>query len=185
MSKRNEDFSFKFYKKFDVTQLKIAVEKMNHEWDIDTSRQKEYAVHRRTKAYHIYTYPLDWQLYTPYVGKVTCQDDNIFNLVNPIIDDLETMVKGKVGQCVLVKLKAKDLIGYHQDGDDYLMHSRRFHLPVITNDDISFSVGDETKVMGEGECWEINNGKLHAAHNKSTIDRVQLIFDIIPEEFIG
>jgi hypothetical protein len=185
MDKGKEDFNFKFYKRFDVDELKNKVLSMDSEWLLDTSRQKTETMHRRTEAYHIYNHPLDWKVNTPYRGIQTCKDQTILSLINPIVKELEEFVGGKIGQCLLVKLKAHDLIGLHKDGEDYLMYSRRFHMPVMTNEEISFTVGDETKVMREGECWEINNGRVHAAHNKSKQDRVQLIFDIIPKEFIG
>jgi hypothetical protein len=142
-------------------------------------------MHRRTEAYHIYNHPLDWIVNTPYLGKKICTDQKILSIIDPIIKDLEDFIDGKIGQCLLVKLKKNDLIGIHKDGGDYLMHSRRFHLPIITNDEISFTVNYETVIMKEGECWEINNAKDHSAKNKSKNDRVQLIFDIIPNTKIG
>ena len=55
---------------------------------------------------------------------------------------------------------------------------------IITNDLIDFYVNKERKVMKEGECWEINNKKIHAVENNSNEDRVHLLFDIIPNKFL-
>ena len=39
--------------------------------------------------------------------------------------------------------------------------------------------------MLEGECWEINNTRLHAVENNSKIDRIHLLIDIMPNIEIG
>jgi hypothetical protein len=39
--------------------------------------------------------------------------------------------------------------------------------------------------MYEGECWEINNMQYHEVINDSEEDRIHLIIDIIPNEYIG
>jgi hypothetical protein len=39
--------------------------------------------------------------------------------------------------------------------------------------------------MGTGECWEINNSRIHYVNNGSKIDRVHLLIDIMPNKEIG
>ena len=38
--------------------------------------------------------------------------------------------------------------------------------------------------MQEGQCWEINNAKNHSVENNGTTDRIHLLIDIMPNEFI-
>ena len=53
-------------------------------------------------------------------------------------------------------------------------------IPVITNENVYFTVGNETKIFKEGEFWEINNsGKVHSVSNKSDKGRINLIADWI------
>ena len=98
---------------------------------------------------------------------------------------MEKFYKGKFGRILLTKLIAGQKITPHIDiMYDYFNIARRFHVPIITNDLVDFYVNKERKVMKEGECWEINNKKIHAVENNSNEDRVHLLFDIIPNEFL-
>ena len=45
----------------------------------------------------------------------------------------------------------------HMDSGPSLMLVHRTHIPIITNEYVTFFVGNETKQMIEGEVWEINN----------------------------
>lgn len=82
-------------------------------------------------------------------------------------------------RATLVKLSAGHGIAPHQDLNFSLTHSHRVHLPVITNDAVSFTVGDETIHMRAGEIYEINNRRLHSVHNGGTEDRVHVILDFV------
>ena len=62
---------------------------------------------------------------------------------------------------------------------------KRTHIPIITNSEVTFTVGGETKFLKEGEIWEINNTKEHSVDNNSDIDRIHLLIDIMPNEELG
>jgi aspartyl/asparaginyl beta-hydroxylase (cupin superfamily) len=57
------------------------------------------------------------------------------------------------------------------------MTSKRTHIPIITNSEVTFIVGGETKYLKEGEIWEIDNSKEHSVNNNSNVDRIHLIMD--------
>jgi aspartyl/asparaginyl beta-hydroxylase (cupin superfamily) len=62
--------------------------------------------------------------------------------------------------------------------------SHRIHVPILTNDEVYFIIGDARCVAEVGKAYEINNRKQHGVENKGDTDRVHLIFDIyIPSEF--
>ena len=83
----------------------------------------------------------------------------------------------------LVRLQSAGAITEHTDNNFSLVHSHRVHLPIITNAEVGFSVGNETINMKEGELWEINNRRLHTVNNAGSEDRVHLILDyVIPGE---
>lgn len=64
-----------------------------------------------------------------------------------------------------------------------MMRSHHVHIPIISNADVLFHVGDTSITMQEGEMWEINNRREHAVENQGAIDRVHLILDyVIPGE---
>jgi quercetin dioxygenase-like cupin family protein len=56
----------------------------------------------------------------------------------------------------------------------------RYHIPIITNENVEFDIAGEKNKMLPGECWEIHNGKLHSVSNSGSSDRVHLIIDIFP-----
>ena len=64
-----------------------------------------------------------------------------------------------------------------------MTHSHRIHLSIITNDEVWFTVGNETIHMREGELYEINNRRMHSVKNAGSEDRVHLIMDyVLPGE---
>jgi hypothetical protein len=38
--------------------------------------------------------------------------------------------------------------------------------------------------MKVGDCWEVNNNKEHAVKNLGQTDRIHLMIDIMPNQFI-
>lgn len=60
----------------------------------------------------------------------------------------------------------------------------RFHFPIITNDQVKFTVWDlnnkpNTVNMKPGECWVLDVRKPHAAINGGKDDRIHLVVDLI------
>jgi aspartyl/asparaginyl beta-hydroxylase (cupin superfamily) len=106
-------------------------------------------------------------------------------MINPIIKDLELKHNGIRSNVLFIKLKAGHNISAHSDSGEYLLSSRRHHIPIITSDQTFFTVGSEKINMSEGECWEINNSRVHSVENSSKIDRVHLLIDIMPNTEIG
>jgi aspartyl/asparaginyl beta-hydroxylase (cupin superfamily) len=54
----------------------------------------------------------------------------------------------------------------------------RIHIPIITNNEVYFTVGGERKNLKDGEMWQINNNnKMHSVENNSNQDRIHLITD--------
>ena len=185
MRKMIEDFNFKQHGKYDVEPIKNYIDSFSDEWFINTSRQDNYYVHKDTNSYFVYTANLGWKEGEDFYTQTTSNDNDLLKLLEPIISDLEKIHDGVRGMVLLIKLKAGQDIAPHHDSGDYLMLSKRNHIPVVTSDSVFFGVGDEKVKMGTGECWEINNSRLHFVNNGSKIDRVHLLIDIMPNTEIG
>ena len=70
----------------------------------------------------------------------------------------------------LMKLKSKTCYSYHQD------QCKRFHIPLITNDNCFFVIEDEIKrYPADGNYFIIDTNKKHTAVNASWDDRIHLI----------
>lgn len=185
MNKVIEEFCFKFNKSFKVDDISNYLANYDSEWNIDTTRQETFDVHRNTETYFIHKHSLEWNIGDTYSGTIISKDENLINLVWPIVEDLMNLYDGKPGQVILVRLKPFSMIDSHKDYGNYLLNARRFHIPIKTNENNKFIVGNETIRMKQGECWEINNSKEHSVINNSDDYRIHLIVDIIPNTMIG
>ena len=86
----------------------------------------------------------------------------------------------KTKQAMLTKLKANTLIPRHRDRGPLTAKTHRIHIPIVTNTECIFSVGDEFKNLEAGQIWIIDNvNRYHSVENKGQQDRVHLIIDAI------
>jgi hypothetical protein len=189
VDKREDDFNFVIHGSVNVSEITSFISTWEHEWTVDTHRQsvnlrpgeeQSQNPQKDTQAYFIANHALQWQPYEKYRNTILNKD--LYEIVWPIIEELEIQHNGTHGRVFLAKLPAKKVITPHADWQEYLLVSRRNHIPVVTNANVHFTVGDETINMKTGEIWEINNSKVHGVVNDGEDDRVHLIIDIIPNE---
>jgi len=96
-----------------------------------------------------------------------------------ILDDLDT----EIYLVRLMKLKAGGYVAPHTDKllNDNVV---RCHLPIITNSDVHFYIGNENKIdydLEAGNLYYINaKNAEHYVENKSNFDRVNLVIDLKP-----
>ena len=107
-NKINEEFRFKYYKKFDITEIKKEINKLNLEWSENTFRQDNYFFHQNTNTFFLADYDVDWVPYSKYNIKINNNNSKLWNLTKPVIDELESIHNGKIGKVMFVKLKAKN-----------------------------------------------------------------------------
>jgi aspartyl/asparaginyl beta-hydroxylase (cupin superfamily) len=185
MNKVSENFNFKNHGTYDVNKIKSYILDLEDEWFINTSRQDKFYTHKDTNSYFMYQSDLKWTKDQIFSVEAKIDDEELLWLIEPIIEDLERIHNGVRGNVLFIKLKAKHNIPKHFDDGDYLVYSRRHHVPIITSEQTLFGVGTEKINMLEGECWEINNTRFHSVENDSDIDRVHLLIDIMPNNEIG
>jgi hypothetical protein len=185
MSKLTEDFDFIKHKIYNIDLIKNYLSGFVDEWFLDTSRQDIFETHKDTTSYFIYKANLDWQKNEIFSVSKETNDKNLLDLVEPIINDLEKIHQGQRGNVLFIKLKAMHGIREHKDSGDYLVYSRRNHIPIITSNKTIFGVGSKRINMQIGECWEINNTRTHLVENNSGTDRIHLLIDIMPNKEIG
>ena len=182
MRKTLEDFNFKKHNTYNIDEIKNYVSDFSSQWLLDTSRQDNYAVHKETLSYFAYRANLQWKSGQEFSVIRECNDSKLIDMLEPIIKNLEEIHDGVRGMVLLIKLKAREDISIHFDSGDYLMLSKRNHIPIVTSDNVFFGVGNEKISMQAGECWEINNSRPHLVENNSDIDRIHLLIDIMPNE---
>jgi len=182
--KFDENFSYKYINKYNVEKIIDIVKNFDQEWLIEMERQKSAIVHENSHSYFIYDHTRQWTVGDPYKTVLKSDNQELVSLVQPIINDLEKIHNGKVGMAVLIKLRKNSPVWAHRDYLDYLNTARRHHLAIITDPKTLFMVDGEFKNLEVGDCWEINNNKIHAVYNDANIDRVHLMIDIIPQHIL-
>lgn len=170
----------------DVAKIKECINNLtDDQWLENTSRQTFFNNHSRTLTYFLMDYDLGWTSESGYDPKPTHTDSELWEAVLPIVKLLEGYHDGKVGRVIIPKLLSGGTISAHRDSGEYLESVRRHHIPIITNDNVFFTVGGEEVNMREGEVWEINNNQIHEVENLSHEDRVHILMDIIPNEYFS
>ena len=163
---------------FDVAAIRTAVDQIPAARWLESGREQLFAVHRDTQSLKLVHFE-DYQYEKPeYLELFSELEDEL----KPVVDFVASYYQnnGFIVRMILAKLVAGGTIPKHTDAGFSLLNCHRVHLPIITNDDVIFSVGDENKNMRVGELWEINNGTTHAVENRSTEDRIHLIVDWMP-----
>jgi hypothetical protein len=160
--------NFSFIGNIEISELrKLVLSLTDEQWDDFSIRQNLYEVHQNTKAIGL-VYDLDFRHSHP---------TRLPTLA--MFEEALRPVLMKTAAHYEVKLMAGRDIAAHRDMNFSLTHSHRVHLPIITNDEVWFTVGKESINMREGDLYEVNNRRIHSVVNKGTEDRVHLILDFV------
>lgn len=77
---------------------------------------------------------------------------------------------------MLARLAAGGEVSRHSDGEaSHYIH--KIHVPLITNKETIFHIGQQSKHLPVGEIYEVNNKRVHAVRNDGNEDRVHFIFE--------
>ncbi len=118
------------------------------------------------------------------------QDTPLMKEFEPYIGHILNMLPAKKERVRLMKLEPNGgILDRHTDQTDKYLGTQdgdiiRLHIPIFTNDDVSFSSwdweGNEiTAHMGLGELWYLDIRKPHRATNKGKSARVHLVIDVV------
>jgi hypothetical protein len=178
MQEKNDEFCFNRFGKIDVSNFKKIIIEANLDWDKFDFRQKRSNTHKETKCIPI----IFDESFS--INKFTLTEnypffkDEILKLESYLKEKIQE--EGFIFRAILVNLPKKKSIPPHKDSGKSLEVPRRIHIPIITNEDCYFTVGEVTKNMKEGEIWEINNDKkMHSVSNDGDADRIHLIVDFL------
>ena len=178
-----------------ASSLKTYLSEMDSSfWELDTHRQTLYdGVHGDTKSiiYRMTNTEGD-------IGETTVSTPTPSHITDKVYEVVDMMIKAKgndrgndhgtrtrVLRLMLVKLIPGGEIAPHQDYNNLLL-SNRIHFVVKNNSNCIFKIGDTESNLTEynfieGECFELNNSKVHAVKNDGEEDRIHLICDILFE----
>ena len=174
----------------DVTRFAQQAAKITDaDWTADAFRQKTYEVHKQTQTIRLImdedgrhrdpTYHSSYQTYKELLEPVEIFIRRQFEQTLKAKRLRKKHGRGYFIRMILVKLLANGSIPHHVDQGETLSKSHRMHLPIITNEQNLFSVGDTEMHMKAGELWEINNRREHGVVNGGSEDRTHLIIDYV------
>ena len=79
----------------------------------------------------------------------------------------------------LLRLSVGSIIKPHKDFKmGYEDNNFRIHIPITTNDQVSFVLDNEKLSLLPGQCWYINANFTHSVSNFGKEDRVHLVIDL-------
>jgi quercetin dioxygenase-like cupin family protein len=178
----------------DPAQLREpALQVSEDDWNTDVFRQRRYEVHRDTQTVGL-VFDLDFRHSHPTrLPMLQKFEPALRPVLKMVADHFEQSEKGRklteqfgLGyfiRATLVRLKGGGSIAPHTDNNFSLVHSHRVHVPITTNKEVSFTVGNETINMQPGDVIEINNRRMHSVSNGGDGDRIHLILDfVVPGE---
>lgn len=185
MDKR-DDWGFSELGKVGIEEIKKEIDLYFSEWLKDTSRQSSFETHQHTFFIPLRQLDYGYDLGEPgkckRIGFMKNDSSNIE--LDNIISFLEQSAFGKAVRIEFVNMKPNSRIRTHKDRSDLLYVSRRFHIPIKTNELVTFTSGKYTIHLEEAKAYELNNINYHGVTNQSSEHRVHLIVDILPDSYL-
>jgi hypothetical protein len=84
---------------------------------------------------------------------------------------------GSFPRIMLARMAPGGVIHPHRDANPAAKWPHKIHLPVTTNERVTFFVGGVGHHFGVGRAVEVNNMAVHAVKNEGDTDRIHLIFE--------
>ncbi len=85
--------------------------------------------------------------------------------------------RGAFPRVMLARMAPGGVIHPHRDENPAAKWPHKIHVPLQTNDDVTFFVDGVAYHFDEGEAVEVNNMGVHAVENRGASDRIHLIFE--------
>lgn len=83
------------------------------------------------------------------------------------------------GRSRLMALAPGAQVPPHADTHYYWRTHHRIHIPVITNQGVTFTVGGQSEHMQAGDCWMFDSFRAHNVQNQSDQRRIHLVADTV------
>ena len=107
-----------------------------------------------------------------------------FLLLCPYLQSVLETFKTDKHSVRLMKLTPGSEIKEHRDYD--LDDGEvRIHIPVFTNEKVSFFVNKKKVEMKEGECWYLRLSDPHRVINEGESDRIHLVMDLKVNDWLS
>jgi Aspartyl/Asparaginyl beta-hydroxylase len=85
--------------------------------------------------------------------------------------------RGAYPRVMLARMAPGGVIHPHRDENPAAKWPHKIHVPLVTNEGVTFYVDGVGYRLAEGEAVEVNNMGVHAVENRGATDRIHLIFE--------
>jgi len=149
-------------------------------WHADNRRQDDYEVHVETQSI-ILVFFTGW----PTVQVAHASGWDVFaDVAMPVMQRIVAdhyEPRGMILRAMLARLPPKCRIDRHVDKHPSFAIAHRVHVPLITNAQVEFLVGEEHIPPLANHAFELNNVMPHSVVNNGVSARVHFIFDYAPD----
>jgi hypothetical protein len=169
--------NFKHYGSIAVAPFLSALEGIKpQDWSKYTYRQDLFPMHSKTQTIPI-LYDTDYEVGVSKKSSFYDLFKNSIEYTTKTISEL-TNSNCSILRFIITNLPANTIVDKHKDKANSFKLYNRVHIPIITNNNVLFTVGEETINMPAGEIYEINNNnQLHGVVNNGNEDRLHIILD--------
>lgn len=149
----------------------------------------KYSVFQHSQTIHLRTHkkPDDFTPTTinEWSRILECVDNPTMKDKFPAVKQLAQWVYERVGgiqmgRIMIINLVARGKVAIHIDPLDYFEKHSRYHVPIKTNPNVTFSgePGTPLEHMPQGHLCRLNNRLLHRLDNDSDENRIHVLIDI-------
>lgn len=85
--------------------------------------------------------------------------------------------RGAFPRVMLARMAPNGVIHAHRDQNPAAKWPHKIHVPLLTNDAVTFHIDGTDYHLPQGEAVEVNNMGLHAVQNRGSTNRIHLIFE--------
>ena len=90
--------------------------------------------------------------------------------------------RGAFPRVMLARMAPGGVIHPHKDQNPAAKWPHKIHVPLLTNDQVTFFVDGTGYHLAEGQAVEVNNMGVHGVSNRGSTNRIHLIFEYFDED---
>ena len=167
----------------DVRRFLDEIDSITGAWERNTGRQDKIAVQREAQAI-----PLRGLVKSKINGRerrdvhesrFTTSSER-FVRARRFLEEFAAGHHAEMGRARIVRLMPGRRVYPHIDRGEYYRVRDRYHLILQSPAGSYMKCGEEEIRMREGELWWFDNNVMHEAYNDGELERIHIIFDMLP-----
>ena len=186
LKNKRDPWNFEDFGQVEISNIQNEVMSYYDEWLINTTRQETFETHKETFAIELTALDYFHGIGMPgdCITSKKLKNEFANTEFNQLANKVEALAGGKLIRAEFISLKPRSRVRTHKDRSDVLYVARRFHVPIKTNPYVTFFAGIDVRHLESGRLYELNNINYHGVRNGSDENRIHLILDVLPEQYL-